>query len=209
MVLHVTHVVQAQLEDAEFSMRQNETLPRRFIRQTCDMGSAFFAGELEVRDQLGFAVNPLGQDFIGTGFVHREWRVRRERLWGFGQVKIQPEQRVVGDVPILEEVDLIAPNFFWAFLNGVLEHLNRCTELLPEDFPESLVHDSVYAAMARSRVGVGASRVRFAAFFNFNWIFGLLVKSIARVVVLVITAFASAPASSSALTIFTCPCSLA
>jgi hypothetical protein len=140
MVLHVTHVVQAQLEDAEFSMRQNETLPRRFVRQTCDMGSAFFAGELEVHDQLGFAVNPLGQDFIGTGFVHREWRVRRERLWGFGQVKIQPEQRVVGDVPILEEVDLIAPNFFWAFLNGVLEHLNRCTELLPEDFSEGRVH---------------------------------------------------------------------
>jgi hypothetical protein len=175
MVLHVTHVVQVQLENAEFSMRQNETLPRRFIRQTYDMGSAFFAGKLEVRDQLGFAVNPLGQDFIGTGFVHREWRVRRERLWGFGQVKIQPEQRVVGDVPILEEVDLIAPNFFWAFLNGVLEHLNRCTKLLPEDCSEGLIHVSGYDFNTRNRrcvtpvtsvTRVGQENVKSASLVN-------------------------------------------
>jgi hypothetical protein len=95
---------------------------------------------LEVGLQFGFGVNAIRQHACWVKFVKRERCGRCESVWRFRKSKIQEEQCVINQVPKLWLSSLIAPNFFRAIVHRILEHLNSCTKLLPEDFLEGLVH---------------------------------------------------------------------
>jgi hypothetical protein len=168
VVLHVAHVVQNQLEDAEVSAEILESGLGFFVGQTENGGSGFFTTMLEVGLYFGFAVNAIWHHARRIKLVKGKWRRWCESCWRFREPKIQPEQRVIHQVPKLRFSGLIVPNFFRAIVHRVLEHFDGRAKLLPKDLSESLVHIRVYAAIARSRVIVGASFVRFAAFFNFS-----------------------------------------
>jgi hypothetical protein len=59
VVLHVAHVVQNQLEDAEVSAEILESGLGFFVGQTENGGSGFFTTMLEVGLYFGFAVNAI------------------------------------------------------------------------------------------------------------------------------------------------------
>ncbi len=142
VVLNVPHVIEHQLEDAEVRAEILESCSGSFVGQSEYRGTGFFTAMIEVGLQFGSRVDAIWHHAGEIDLLESERCGWRESFWRFRKSKIQPKQRVINQVPKLCLSSLIAPNFIRALVDGILEHLNSCTELLPKDFPEGLVHDS-------------------------------------------------------------------
>src|SRR5207302_6447600 len=102
----------------------------------------------EVIQQLVFGVRPFRHFPCRVELVQRERRGRRKALARAGEVQVEPEQRVKGDVPELRELGslrmriprVVSPQYVGTGADGVVEHVDGRPELLPNAFFPEWVH---------------------------------------------------------------------
>jgi hypothetical protein len=65
---------------------------------------------------------------------------RSEALDRAGEVKVEPEEGVVDDIPELQLLRAVVPKFVGTGEQGIFEHVNSGPELLPNDGSPSRIH---------------------------------------------------------------------
>ena len=88
---------------------------------------------LEIRLELLLRIRSLRKQTRGIQLVERERRGRSESLDRTGEVEIEPEERVIDQVPVLWPLRSVAPEIVGAGADGIVEHVDRGSELLPDD----------------------------------------------------------------------------
>src|SRR5262249_22658621 len=146
-------VVQLQLEKADglaLCPRKRDRLARLRVRQRANGVVTLLARIRQIGLKLVFGVDSIGHH-AGFQFSQAKGSWRSKSLHGAGEIQVEPEECMIGDVPELGKrwwQDLIwgvAPEALFPQRGrtghqGVLEHVDRCAELLPQSSLPPCLH---------------------------------------------------------------------
>jgi hypothetical protein len=88
-------------QEGDLSPRELASLPGLCVRECFNGQTTFHAAMLKVGSKLFLGVRPCGENPRRIQLIQREQCWRNESIHRAGQVKIEPEKRVVGYLPEL------------------------------------------------------------------------------------------------------------
>lgn len=147
MFLDMPHVVEQQLRDAHLGPIGSTALRNQQICQSFQLGSALVATVLQIGLKLGFCIHAFRkQPCFQLGECER--RRRCVSFSGVGEVKVEPEEGMIGYIPELRElglhrsfaVEALLPELVRASAQGIVKHVNSSSELTPNTSTPSHIH---------------------------------------------------------------------
>src|SRR5262249_42461596 len=101
MFLNVAHVVEEQLVKTNLARSELIPLMRLLIGQPCHCRLALRTAIVEIVAKFVLCVDPLRKDARRVKLIKREGSGRSEVLCEAREVKVEPEETVVRDIPEL------------------------------------------------------------------------------------------------------------
>src|SRR6187401_2282040 len=140
MVLDVAHVVEQELDRSRLPPYEDVPLARVLRRESMDHRVGALPSLLEIHLELLLGIGLRRNDPGWIQLLERElWR-GHVALDPAERIEVEPEESVVGRIPVLGLPRPIAPQAFWTCVDRVLEHADRRSELLPEDVLGGFIH---------------------------------------------------------------------
>src|SRR6185436_8677290 len=147
VVLDVSHVVQQKLQLPEVEPVEDRAPARRLVGEDGDLRVALLAAMLEIGVQLLFRIHPFREHARRIELVEGERHRRNELLDRARQVEVEEEERVIDRIPVLRPPRAVAPQLAGTGEQGVFEHVDGGSELLPEGLSPGRVHVQPPASM--------------------------------------------------------------
>src|SRR5215471_2734333 len=140
VLLDVAHVVEQQLGKRKLAPATSPQTRSVLIRQRLDRRLALLTSVCEIPTEFGPCIDSFGERAGRVKLAERKWSGGNERFLRSRKVEIEPEQRVVGEVPVRRErgqravfPQPLAPQLVGAATQSVFEHVDRGPELPPEE----------------------------------------------------------------------------
>lgn len=138
--LYVPHIIKQQFQEAGLALGKMANATGNLLCQLLD-GNLEFCGALaKICEKLVFGIDSFGQQPFWIQLILGEWFRRYESFNRAAEIKVQPEQSVVGHISEFREFRrhgfVIPQPFYPKFIRVgpdlIIQHLNGCPELAPK-----------------------------------------------------------------------------